>query len=84
MVDGGTFPPPQPPLYSFQPRPLGTTENCKETIFLPENGIFLTKNRCGRAVHAAATDFICLMMQIFQNDQGGAVLLLFFPAEVVS
>ena len=33
LVDGGTVPPPQPPLYIFQPRPLGTTEKCKEAIF---------------------------------------------------
>jgi len=49
----------------FQPRPLGTTETCKETIFLPENEIFLQKNRCGRAVHAAATDFISLSSEVF-------------------
>ena len=42
----------------IQPRPSGTTESCRETIFLSGNGISLHKNRCGRAVHAAAPDFI--------------------------
>jgi len=65
MVDGGIVPPPQPPLYIFQPRLKGTTEKCKETIFLPENEIFLQKNRCGRAVHAAAPDFIFRSAEIF-------------------
>ena len=65
LVDGGTVPPPRPPLYIFQPRPLGTTEKCKETIFLSENEIFLQKNRCGRAVHAATTDFISLSSEVF-------------------
>jgi len=47
----------------FQPRPLGTTETCKETIFLPGNGISLQKNRCDRAVHAAAIDLISVLSE---------------------
>ena len=38
---------------------------CKETIFLPGNGISLQKNRCGRAVHAAATDLILRSIEVF-------------------
>ena len=65
LVDGGTVPPPRPPLYKFQPRPSGTTETCKETILLPGNEISLHKNRCGRAVHAAATDFLLRSVETF-------------------
>ena len=57
-MDGGASSPAMTTPSMFQPRPSGTTETCKETIFLPGNGISLHKNRCGRAVHAAATDFI--------------------------
>ena len=57
-MDGGASSPAMTTPSMFQPRPSGTTETCKETIFLPGNEISLTKNRCGRAVHAAATDFI--------------------------
>jgi len=55
-VDGGVSSPATATPYMFPPRPKGTTETCKETIFLPGNGISLQKNRSGRAVHAAATD----------------------------
>jgi len=66
LADGGTVPPPQPPLYRFHLKPAASgREICKETIFLPGNGISLHKNRCGRAVHAAATDFIFRSIEVF-------------------
>jgi len=37
----------------------------KETILLPGNGISLQQNRCGRAVHAAATDSISRSIGVF-------------------
>jgi len=43
-------------------------EICKETIFLLENGIFRQKNRCGCAVHAAASDFIFRSIAVFDKQ----------------
>jgi len=49
-------------------------EICKETIFLPGNGISLHKNRCGRAVHAAATDFIFRSFEVFDKLKDASLL----------
>ena len=63
----------------FHSRPLGTTETCRETIFLPGNGISLQKNRCVRAVHAAANDCIgCLMLLNRQKEKPQRNLRLFY------
>jgi len=78
LVDGGTVPPPRPPLYMFQSRPLGTTEKCKEAIFPSENRIFLRKNRCGRAVHAAATDGISVLLKFSDKQRGAQEYALLF------
>ena len=66
LVDGGASSPATTTPTRFYLKPMASGRKiCKETIFLPENGISLQKNRCGRAVHAAATDLILRSIEVF-------------------
>ena len=66
MADGGASSPATTTPTGFHLKPaVSGREIRKETVFLPENGIFLQKNRCGRAVHAATTDWNCRSIEVF-------------------
>ena len=66
LVDGGASSPATTTPTRFYLKPTASGRKiCKETIFLPGNGISLQKNRCGRAVHAAATDLILRSIEVF-------------------
>jgi len=65
LVDGGASSPATTTPTRFYLKPTASSKICKGTIFLPENGISLQKNRCGRAVHAAATDLILRSIEVF-------------------
>jgi len=66
LVDGGASSPATTTPTRFYLKPMASGRKiCKETIFLPGNGISLQKNRCGRAVHAAATDLILRSIEVF-------------------
>jgi len=66
LVDGGASSPATTTPTRFYLKPTASGRKiCKETIFLPGNGISLQKNRCGRAVHAAATDLILRSIEFF-------------------
>jgi len=70
LVDGGaSSPATTTPTRFYLKLTASGRKICKETIFLPGNGISLQKNRCGRAVHAAATDLILHSFEFFDKQE---------------